>query len=58
MRATLRWKAIVLLLAVTVALAVVSGCRRSEEALDDRTLEKRPHVETVKPEDRRDAFRP
>lgn len=41
-----------------VALAVLSGCRRSEEVFDDRTLEKRPHVETVKPEDRKDAFRP
>ena len=39
-------------------LLAVSACKRSEDALDDRTLEKRSHVETVKPEDRKDAFRP
>jgi hypothetical protein len=36
----------------------VSGCKRSEESMDDRTLEKRSHVETVKPVDRKDPFRP
>ena len=40
------------------ALTATSGCHRSEDAFDDRTLEQRPHVETVKPEDRKDAFRP
>lgn len=39
-------------------LVIQPGCQRSQEAFDDRTLEQRPHVETVKPEDRRDAFRP
>jgi hypothetical protein len=40
------------------SLLSVTGCQRSQDAFDDRTLEKRPHVETVKPEDRKDAFRP
>ena len=56
MRALLRPR-LVLLLAV-IALTWLGGCRRSNDVLDDRTLEQRPHVETVKPEDRRDAFRP
>ncbi len=43
---------------LAAALLSVSGCKRSEDAMDDRTLEKRSHVETVKPEDRKDAFRP
>jgi hypothetical protein len=45
--------------AVLVLLATaLTGCRRSEEAYDDRPLEKRSHVETVQPVDRKDAFRP
>ena len=40
------------------SLLAMTGCQRSQDAFDDRTLEKRPHVETVKPEDRKDAFRP
>lgn len=40
------------------SLMMQTGCQRSQDAFDDRTLEKRPHVETVKPEDRKDAFRP
>lgn len=51
-------KRTLVLLAVAVSLTVLAGCRRSEEVFDDRTLEKRPVVETVKPEDRKDAFRP
>lgn len=39
-------------------LLSLGACKRSEDAFDDRTLEKRPHTETVKPEDKRDAFRP
>jgi len=39
-------------------LVVQTGCHRSEDAYDDRTLEKLPHTETVKPDDRHDAFRP
>ena len=35
-----------------------SGCKRSDDARDTRTLEQRPHVETVRPEDRKDMFRP
>ena len=56
MRAFLRRKTAVLL--AVFGLMLLGGCRRSEEVFDDRTLEKRPHVETVKPEDRKDAFRP
>ena len=43
-----------------LALAIVqlTGCRRSEDDFDDRTLAQRPHVETVKPDDRKDIFRP
>jgi len=49
----------VALVSMTVAILITAtGCKRSEEALDDRTLEKRSHVETVKPVDRKDAFRP
>lgn len=43
---------------LTAGLLAATGCKRSEEVHDDRTLEKRSHVETVKPEDRKDAFRP
>ena len=43
---------------IAAGLLSVSGCQRSQDAFDDRTLEKRPHVETVKPDDRKDAFRP
>jgi len=39
-------------------LCAFSGCKRSEEAYDNRTLEKRSHVETTKPDDRKDPFRP
>jgi hypothetical protein len=38
-------------------LTGLSGCHR-EDPNDERTLEKRPHTETVKPVDRSDAFRP
>jgi hypothetical protein len=38
-------------------LAGLSGCHR-EDPSDERTLEKRPHTETVAPEDRSNAFRP
>ena len=46
------------ILVLMAALAALPGCRRSEEAFDDRPLEKRPHVETVKPIDKADPFRP
>lgn len=46
------------MLLIPVVTLFAGGCKRSEEAGDDRTLERRPHVETVKPEDRKDAFRP
>jgi hypothetical protein len=49
--------------AVSVLMALsgllsLSGCKRGEDAFDNRTLEQRPHVETVKPVDRTDPFRP
>ena len=56
MRAALRRETAVL--AALTALVLLGGCRRSQDVFDDRTLEKRPHVETVKPDDRKDAFRP
>ncbi|HEY3323450.1 MAG TPA: hypothetical protein VGP72_23555 [Planctomycetota bacterium] len=46
------------LAAVGCALLLSAGCKRSEEAMDDRPLEKRSFMETVKPDDRKDAFRP
>jgi len=46
------------LVLATVLLSVLSGCKRSEENYDDRTLEKRSHVESVQPVDRKDPFRP
>jgi hypothetical protein len=49
------WK---LVLILPIAAIFIGGCKRSESAFDGRTLEKRPHVETVAPEDRKDAFRP
>ena len=48
----------VLFVFLAAALLAAYACKRSEDAFDDRTLEKRSHVETVKPEDRKDAFRP
>ena len=56
MRTLLKLRTIPLL--AVLALSWLCGCHRSDEAGDDRTLEKRPHVETVKPDDRKDAFRP
>lgn len=47
-----------LLACVASLLAALSGCKRSEESYDNRTLEKRPHVESVKPDNRADPFRP
>jgi hypothetical protein len=47
-----------LLAAVALSLVGISGCKRDDDAHDNRTLEKKPHVETVKPVDRSDAFRP
>jgi hypothetical protein len=47
-----------LLAASVMALIGISGCKRDDDAHDNRTLEKKPHVETVKPVDRSDAFRP
>lgn len=55
MRPFFRVTLAVCLLAVALSAA---GCRRSQDAFDDRTLEKRSHVETVRPEDKKDAFRP
>ncbi len=49
---------ILLLTACVGLLSALSGCKRSEEAYDNRTLEKRSHVETTKPDDRKDPFRP
>jgi len=39
-------------------LCALTGCHRSEDAYDNRTLEQRSHVETTHPEDRKDPFRP
>lgn len=49
-----------LVLACVLAVIVIetTGCHRSEDDFDDRTLAQRPHVETMKPEDRKDIFRP
>lgn len=41
-----------------IVLAGLSGCPRNQTTLDDRTLENKPHVETEKPVDRADPFRP
>ncbi|MGD0088449.1 MAG: hypothetical protein ABSE73_00885 [Planctomycetota bacterium] len=57
MRAVLLKLRSVPLLAV-IALSLLGGCKRGDDPPDDRTLEQRPHVETVKPDDRKDAFRP
>lgn len=47
--------AVTLLLTISLCLA---GCPRKQTILDDRPLEKRPHVETDEPVDRADPFRP
>ena len=39
-------------------LAAFTGCPRNQTTLDDRPLEKRPHVETEHPQERGDVFRP
>lgn len=45
--------------ALAAATLVIAGCaHRTEDDFDDRTLAKRPHVETMKAEDRKDIFRP
>lgn len=41
-----------------LAVACLAGCPRNQTTLDDRPLEKRPHIETDKPQDRGDPFRP
>jgi hypothetical protein len=56
MRSSRRRMAILVFLS-GMMLGGVSGCHR-EDPNDERTLEKRPHTETVKPVDRSDAFRP
>jgi len=48
----------VLLISLAAVLIGLCGCKRSEEDFDNRTLEKRPVTDTVKPVDRSDAFRP
>ncbi|HYG76274.1 MAG TPA: hypothetical protein VEK08_14815 [Planctomycetota bacterium] len=58
MSAIKRYRKSALLLAVLGSMLAVSGCKRSQDAFDDRTLEKRPHTESVRPADRKDAFRP
>ena len=49
-----------LLLTSLVALSAscLAGCPRNQTTLDDRPLEKRPHVETERPQERGDPFRP
>jgi hypothetical protein len=44
-------------LSAALALAC-AGCPRNQTTLDDRTLEQKPHVETERPVDRADPFRP
>jgi hypothetical protein len=51
-------KGLMLMSLALLGLATLSGCKRSEEAYDNRTLEKRSHVESVKPDNRADPFRP
>lgn len=46
-----------LLLAAT-SLVGLTGCPRNQTTMDDRTLEQKPHVETERPVDRADPFRP
>lgn len=41
-----------------LSTAVFTGCPRNQTTLDDRPLEKRPHIETERPEERGDPFRP
>jgi hypothetical protein len=44
---------------LAVAGWLLPGClRQNESDFDNRTLEKKPVVETVKPDSRRDPFRP
>lgn len=51
-------KKTVLLFALALIVVQTTGCHRTEDDFDDRTLAQRPHVETVTPEDRKDIFRP
>jgi hypothetical protein len=59
-RANMNKKHIVKLGLAGLLLALAAtGCKRGhEEDFNDRTLEKRPHVETVRPENKADPFRP
>jgi hypothetical protein len=56
--ATSRLKKVFAVLFLAATLVGIAGCHRTEDDFDDRTLAKRPHVETVKPDDRKDIFRP
>lgn len=51
-------KGLMLMALLAAGLVSLAGCKRSEEAYDNRTLEKRSHVESVKPDNRADPFRP
>ncbi|MEI6236070.1 MAG: hypothetical protein WCT04_23695 [Planctomycetota bacterium] len=53
-----KMKNMVLAFALIMTVLGTVGCHRTEDDFDDRTLAKRPHVETMKPEDRKDIFRP
>lgn len=53
-----KMKKALMVCALAVVVSQITGCHRSEDDYDDRTLAQRPHVETVKPEDRKDIFRP
>jgi hypothetical protein len=45
-------------LALGLLLWPLFGCPRNQTTLDDRTLEQKPHVETERPVDRSDPWRP
>ncbi len=53
-----KFKKTILVCALVLIALQTAGCHRTEDDFDDRTLAQRPHVETMKPEDRKDIFRP
>jgi len=55
---TQRFRATLGLVLALLTLTVCAGCPRNQTTLDDRPLEKRPHVETDHAQDRGDVFRP
>jgi hypothetical protein len=52
------WRVMLAAVAAGALAFFAAGCPRNQTTLDDRTLENKPQVETERPVDRSDPFRP